>query len=393
MSAELMNLSPDLKRLRDEGYSVEIISNFLLVHDVPYVKSDKTISFGTLVSTLTLASPERTAQPENHTCFFIGEYPCMNDGIPIQGIKNRSKNEILADGITVNHLFSARPDTPYTDYYEKFTTYISLISREAIVLNPEITAKAFRPIEMTAKDSVFGYMDTNSSRAKIDPVNNKIKGLKIAIIGLGGTGSYILDALAKSPVAQIHLFDGDLFLQHNAFRAPGVASIDDLKKGQTKVAYFTHKYQEIHKGIFPHEIYITEANVYELGQFDFVFVCIDRPSIKSFLFPKLVEMKIPFVDTGIDVERGENGLLAMIRVTSGDANKNDHLPNRVSFAETEGENEYRDNIQIVELNMLNAAMALLRWKRMFGFYQNLEQEYHSLYSVNSSQLANNDNVT
>lgn len=388
-----MNLSPDLKRLRDEGYSVEIISNFLLVHDVPYVKSNKTISFGTLVSTLTLASPERTAQPENHTCFFIGEYPCMNDGIPIQGIKNRSKNEILADGITVNHLFSARPDTPYTDYYEKFTTYISLISREAIVLNPEITAKAFRPIEMTAKDSVFGYVDTNSSRAKIDPVNNKIKGLKIAIIGLGGTGSYILDALAKSPVAQIHLFDGDLFLQHNAFRAPGVASIDDLKKGQTKVAYFTHKYQEIHKGIFPHEIYITEANVYELGQFDFVFVCIDRPSIKSFLFPKLVEMKIPFVDTGIDVERGENGLLAMIRVTSGDANKNDHLPNRVSFAETEGENEYRNNIQIVELNMLNAAMALLRWKRMFSFYQNLEQEYHSLYSVNSSQLANHDNVT
>jgi molybdopterin/thiamine biosynthesis adenylyltransferase len=393
MSAELMNLSPDLRRLRDEGYSVETRSNFILVHDVPYVTSNKTISFGSLVSTLTLASPERTAQPENHTCYFVGEYPCMHDGKEIQGIKNRSKSETLADGISVNHLFSARPDTPYTDYYEKFTTYISIISREAQVLNPEITAKIFKPIETTNKHSVFNYMDTNSSRAKIDAVNDKIRGLKIAIIGLGGTGSYVLDVVAKSPVLEIHLFDGDLFLQHNAFRGPGAATIDDLKKGLTKVAYYSKRYQEIHKGIFPHPIYITEENVHELGEFHFVFVCIDRPTIKSFLFPKLVELKIPFIDTGIDVERGENGLLAMVRVTSCDQAKSSHLPSRVSFTDTERGNEYRDNIQIAELNMINAAMAILRWKRMFGFYPDLEQEYHSLYSVNSSQLANHDNVT
>jgi hypothetical protein len=30
-----------------------------------------------------------------------------------------------------------------------------------------------------------------------------------------------LDFVAKTPVEEIHLFDSDVFLQHNAFRAPG----------------------------------------------------------------------------------------------------------------------------------------------------------------------------
>lgn len=37
MSAELLNHSLDLKRLRDEGYSVEIREGHLLVHYVPYI--------------------------------------------------------------------------------------------------------------------------------------------------------------------------------------------------------------------------------------------------------------------------------------------------------------------------------------------------------------------
>ncbi|WP_318271316.1 ThiF family adenylyltransferase [Sphingobacterium cellulitidis] len=46
----------------------------------------------------------------------------------------------------------------------------------------------------------------------------KLERQKIAIIGLGGTGAYILDMVAKTPVKEIHLFDGDSFDQHNAFR-------------------------------------------------------------------------------------------------------------------------------------------------------------------------------
>ena len=57
---------------------------------------------------------------------------------------------------------------------------------------------------------------------------------KIIILGLGGTGSYILDLVAKTPVKEIHLYDGDTFYQHNAFRSPGAPSSDELRARQTE---------------------------------------------------------------------------------------------------------------------------------------------------------------
>ena len=55
-------------------------------------------------------------------------------------------------------------------------------------------------------------------------------------MGLGGTGSYVLDLVAKTPVWEIHLFDGDAFLQHNAFRSPGAPSLDELEAQPPKAA-------------------------------------------------------------------------------------------------------------------------------------------------------------
>lgn len=38
-----------------------------------------------------------------------------------------------------------------------------------------------------------------------------------------------VDLLAKTPATEIHLFDGDVFMQHNVFRAPGVLSLAELE--------------------------------------------------------------------------------------------------------------------------------------------------------------------
>ena len=52
MSQQLINHSPDLKRLRDEGYEIEIRGGYLLIHHIPYVDQNKQIQLGVLVSTL-----------------------------------------------------------------------------------------------------------------------------------------------------------------------------------------------------------------------------------------------------------------------------------------------------------------------------------------------------
>ncbi|MGD1098111.1 MAG: DUF6791 domain-containing protein, partial [Bryobacteraceae bacterium] len=89
MSQRLISRSHDLKRLRDEGYDLEIRSGHLLVKDVPYVNSRREVKRGILVSTLTLAG-DVTTMPDNHVAYFVGDHPCRSDGTEIDQIKNPS---------------------------------------------------------------------------------------------------------------------------------------------------------------------------------------------------------------------------------------------------------------------------------------------------------------
>ncbi|MBZ5596504.1 MAG: hypothetical protein LAP39_30045 [Acidobacteriia bacterium] len=90
-------------------------------------------------------------------------------------------------------------------------------------------------------------------------VTAKLKKLnRIAIAGLGGTGSYILDFVAKTPVWEIHLYDGDDYLQHNAFRAPGAPSLAELQEQTKKATRFKNIYSKMHSGIVDHPVYIDE---------------------------------------------------------------------------------------------------------------------------------------
>ncbi|MDZ7652346.1 MAG: ThiF family adenylyltransferase [Burkholderiaceae bacterium] len=84
--------------------------------------------------------------------------------------------------------------------------------------------RTFKTIDSNESESVFLFEDTASSRAGIQPIAQALREYKIAIVGLGGTGAYILDLVAKTHVSEIHLYDADKFRQHNAFRAPGAAS-------------------------------------------------------------------------------------------------------------------------------------------------------------------------
>ncbi len=78
-----------------------------------------------------------------------------------------------------------------------------------------------------------------------------------------------------------------------------------------------------------------------------------------------------------------------VRVTSGTEIKNDHLPDRI-FGEDNDNNDYTTNIQIADLNSLNAVLAVMKWKKMSDFYVDLEQEHHSSYSIGVSKIFNED---
>ncbi|MDQ0614041.1 hypothetical protein QF046_001682 [Microbacterium sp. W4I4] len=389
MSPSPVARSSDLQRLRAEGYEIEIRDNHLLVHHVPYVTPTREMAYGTLISTLHL-NDDQTLAPDTHVVSFIGERPSRVDGSEVSNLLHQKGPIQLTATITADFSFSNKPDAGFADYYEKMTSYASILLGYALQLDPTATPKTYVVHGDDDPDSVFLYADSASSRAGISAINDKLRLGKIAIVGVGGTGSYILDFTAKTPVREIHLFDGDRFLQHNAFRAPGAARQSDFASMPFKVDHFAQIYSAMRRGIHPHPYDIDTQTVAELDDMDFVFLAAEGGPTKQLIIERLQATGIPFVDVGMGLRPHDGRLHGILAVTTGTDSKADHVPGRIDFSETDEADDYDLNIQIVDLNALNAALAVIKWKKLFDFYADLENEHYAAFTIDGNHLLNED---
>lgn len=388
MSPTPISHSADLKRLEDDGYEVEVRAGYLLMNSVPYVTETGAIRYGTLVSELSLAG-DVTTRPGTHIAMFAGEMPCNPHGHPLTQIRHSSSRQELAEGLVVNHSFSSKPPRGYEDYYHKMTTYEAIISGPAWTINPGVTARTFAVVEDQNEDSVFKYLDTASSRAGIGMITKRLEIGAVAIIGLGGTGSYILDLVAKTPVREIHLFDGDKLGQHNAFRSPGAPSIGTLRSRPLKAAHYRDIYSEMRRNIVAHG-YVDKSAVECLRAMEFVFIAVDKGHPRKLIVEKLEEFGVPFIDVGMGVEEVEGSLLGQLRVTASTDWSRDQVHSTLPFSDRDGVDDYSRNIQIADLNALNAALAVIKWKKLCGFYTDVEKEHTILYQIDGNHLINED---
>lgn len=384
MSHQLIVRSPDLLRLQNEGYDVVVRGGLLLIRDIPYVTSGAAVLRGTLVSKLEIGG-ETTVKPTDHTAFWIGEHPCFASGAKLSTIEHPSGPQDLGHGTNVNFMFSAKAD--YHDYHHKMTTYIGRISGEATKIDPSATPRTFPVIVDDEGESVFHYVDTASTRAGIAAINERVKGQKIGIAGGGGTGSYILDLTAKAMVAEIHVFDDDTFYNHNAFRAPGAPSIEQLTTKPAKVDYHGDIYDRMRRGIIRHRVKLDSSNVALLDGLDFVFVCMDSGAPKRAVVERLVRNRTPFVEAGMGIVVTDDKLGGIVRVVCSTDESREAAAPHISYAEDDGgANEYATNIQIAELNALNATLAVIRWKQLFGIYHDTRNEHYRGYSIGSGEI-------
>lgn len=391
MSQLLINLNPALIRLQNDGYELEIRSGLILVHSVPYVAHDLVVKLGTLVSEMSESTPGVLGLPSTHQIHFIGEQPYKANGKELVQLKNSTGTFHLADGIVAQHYFSNKPRGGYPTYYAKIKNYVELLSNQARAIDPKADARTFKPVIVSEDDSVFLYADTASSRAGIGAISSKLKPLKVAIVGLGGTGAYVLDLVAKTHAYEIHLYDGDIYNPHNAFRSPGAASIDQLNNKLSKVRYFHEMYSVMRKGILMHEVMIHEENVWELAQYDYVFVCIDKGSVRRLIFEAMEESQTTLFDVGMGINATDNNLQlwGICRVTTSTPSTRKQAFERIPKMDRD-DDVYASNIQVADLNCLNAALAVEKWKRMCGFYLDDKSEFNMTFNVGLNQLNNEE---
>ena len=386
MPPQLISRSSDLQRLADEGYEIEVRGGYLLLKQVPYVTEDRVVARASLVSELDLAG-NVAARPSNHVVMFTGRAPCNSDGTPLSNIINSAGSWDLGNGLIARHKFSSKPEGGYADYYEKMSTYAEILSGYAQAIDPAATARTFLVAPEENTSSVFEYVDTASSRAGIGAITEKLRLSAVAIVGLGGTGSYILDLVAKTPVGAIHLFDGDIFGQHNAFRAPGAPSVDVLRARPRKSDYFRGIYSNMHRNIVSHD-HLDHGAADVLSSMDFAFVAVDDAAASRLAVETLLDAGVPFVDVGMGVDEVDGALLGQLRVTSATPGDRDHVHSTIPLAERPEDDDYAQNIQIADLNALNAALAVVKWKKLMGFYLDLGREHSSCYQIDGNHLVN-----
>ncbi len=370
MSANPIAPSPDVQRLIDEEYAVTIQDGYLIVDNVPYIPRTNTIDRGALIC----AYVEINGVPqvkEDHTVWFTGSVPCQADGTSLENVLVADKSVQTIAGRQVQCRLSNMPADlaeMLADFYNKLIHYIRKLTSYARVIDPAVSASGTGSFTYRQQCSVFYYPNTAIARSGLDAYEAKLKLPKVSIIGLGGTGSYILDALAKTPVHEIHLYDHDVIEPATVYRMPGCMTIEQAHASISKTEYLRDLYSAMRTGVFSHPVRIDAANVHGLDDSSFVFIAIDDGPSRGIIAQHLSAKRIPFIDVGIGVDKiAENAqLLGRARVTLVEhdtASLVDTLPTA-----DDQEDVVYNNIQLVELNAINGMLAMVKYKQRLAFY-------------------------
>jgi len=380
---KLVSHNEDIERLIKKGFAVGFDIGLLIVRDIPYLDEQKQLKWGVIVAKFVDVDGKKIEQ-DDHQVYFAGSVPHNVDGTPVANLSGGPCPLPLSAEITdfvIERSFSNKPTATgkYDDFYHKIETYVGFISGPAMHVH-NAHPYSFRTVE-TFPDSVFNFHDTLTSRAGIADLSQNFSEDVLAVIGLGGTGSYLLDFLVKTPAKEIRGFDSDAYHVHNAFRSPG-RLLDEGELGRKKADVYQGRYENFRKSLVIKDKFIDVSSEAELEGVTFAFVCVDKGSSRADIFDLLIAKKIPFIDVGLGLDRNHGLINGMARVTyysSEDAEK--IKAENLAELNDRPDDIYEDNIQISELNALNAALAVVKFKQVRGFYYEDPIEYHRLFEV------------
>jgi hypothetical protein len=323
-------------------------------------------------------------EQEDHQVFFAGGVPHELDGTPVRNLGGGPTALHLpgCPDVVVERSFSNKPSKTgrFPDFFEKIESYVAIISGPAME-RFGASPYTFRIFEESDSNPVFKLRDTLTSRAEIGDLSAKFANDVVAVIGLGGTGAYLLDLLVKTPVREIRAFDRDAYHVHNAFRSPGRLE-PDAELGRSKAAVYAARYENFRHALKVQEKHIDAGSGEDLDGVTFAFVCVDKGSARAEIFDLLISLGIPFIDVGMGLSRKFGALRGMVRTTFYPALEAARMRDmQLSELKDHPDDLYRANIQIGELNALNACLAIIRFKQLRGFYQEEGPVHHLLFDI------------
>ncbi len=305
------------------------------------------------------------------------------DGTPIG-------NHVGGDGKTWSNISIKRgargrpePDETANDLLHRYAKHIV----------GAVSAAGYSEPAALAMPDPFHIPNTFEARAAIAPVQDRIRGQRIAIIGLGGTGAYLLDLIAKTPVSEIHLLDSDCVDWYTLKRAPGAPTAEEIELVRAgsllKVDYYHSKYAAFRDGIHLHPVRVDSPSMF--AEFlsdhpiDYVFVCIDQladgDSVRQdAVYRAVTEAGVPFIDSGVSITLEDCAVRGAVTTSAYDAGSDawkDAIPN----ARLDGSAPGYRNVQLPEVNAAAATFAVMEWRRRTGQYVSESPSFYQKFRL------------
>ncbi|MCK4675795.1 MAG: tRNA threonylcarbamoyladenosine dehydratase [Gammaproteobacteria bacterium] len=162
----------------------------------------------------------------------------------------------------------------------------------------------------------------------------KIQKAHICVVGIGGVGSWVVEALARSGVQRLTLIDGDVISRSNVNRQ---CHTMESTIGEMKTEVMKQRVLDINPQcqVQTEEQYLSDDNIFDLLladnslSFDCVIDAIDRIKYKALIIYFCKRNKLPVVTTG-----GAGGLLDPSQIEVKDLSRtwNDPLAASVRLA-------------------------------------------------------------
>ncbi|MBR6567244.1 MAG: tRNA threonylcarbamoyladenosine dehydratase [Clostridia bacterium] len=127
---------------------------------------------------------------------------------------------------------------------------------------------------------------------------SRLKDCRVAVFGIGGVGGYVAEALARSGVGALDLFDNDTVSPSNINRQ--IFALHSTV-GKLKTAVACERLKDINPDIKiqEHNIFVLPSNIDEIdfSVYDYVIDAIDTVSGKIAIIEKATNEKIPVISS------------------------------------------------------------------------------------------------
>ena len=354
------------------GFAVRVDSDAVRVVGVPCLLADGLIGTCTIEKSYDPASGKQNDRIGGAVHAVRITTDKEHDGRVYRADGNPIENYIDGDGKTWSNI-SIRKGSQNSS--EEDVSASDLIHRYAKQIVGAVSGAVYSETASLGRQGPFKIPNTFEARAAIGPVQDRIRDQRTAIIGMGGTGAYVLDLMAKTPVAEIHLLDSDYVDWHNFMRAPGAPTTEEIesrRKGRLhKVNYYHSKYASLREGIYPHAVRVDSSSMFaeflSVHPVDYAFVCIDQlmdsdSPRQDIVYSALSEAGVPFIDSGVSITLDNcavRGVVTTSAYAAGSLAWKDAIPN----ARVEGNVPGYRNVQLQEVNALAASLAVMEWRR------------------------------